>query len=177
MRSRDVHFVRGTFLARAPHAAARPASSHRPAASRRRVNRLARETSASFVAFDILARGEENYTQRPFAECRAPLVETWQLRNRRSISRRRLRIAPWRGSGSNSSRARVWTASSPSRLTAPTNPTSASCARSSTRTADCVVAGCRVQVKDTEGIGSLLLGLYTDDGVLQSVGVVGAWAE
>jgi len=33
-----------------------------------------------------------------------------------------------------------------------------------------------VQVKDTEGIGSLLLGLYTDDGVLQSVGVVGAWA-
>ncbi len=67
-----------------PHAAARPASSDRPAASRHRENRLARETSASFVAFDILARGEENYTQRPFAECRAPLVETWQLRNLRS---------------------------------------------------------------------------------------------
>ena len=43
------------------------------------------------------------------------------------------------------------------------------------RTADCVVAGYRVHAKDREGIGSLLLGLYTDEGVLQSVGVVGAF--
>jgi ATP-dependent DNA ligase len=43
------------------------------------------------------------------------------------------------------------------------------------RTADCVVAGYRAHATDPEGIGSLLLGLYTDDGVLQSVGVIGAF--
>lgn len=45
-----------------------------PATSR--VNRLERETPASFIAFDILARGNDDYTQRPFAERRALLVET-----------------------------------------------------------------------------------------------------
>src|SRR4029077_5092889 len=45
-----------------------------PASSR--VNRLARETPARFISFDILARGDDDYTQRPFAERRALLVET-----------------------------------------------------------------------------------------------------
>src|SRR5215471_10464236 len=44
-----------------------------PAASR--VNRLARETPAIFIAFDLLAAGDEGYMQRPFAERRARLVE------------------------------------------------------------------------------------------------------
>jgi ATP-dependent DNA ligase len=43
------------------------------------------------------------------------------------------------------------------------------------RTADCVVAGYRAHKNDPEGIGSLLLGLYTGDGVLMSVGVIGAF--
>src|SRR3984893_4383442 len=43
-----------------------------PATSR--VNRLANETPASFIAFDILASGDEDYTTRPFAERRALLV-------------------------------------------------------------------------------------------------------
>ena len=38
------------------------------------------------------------------------------------------------------------------------------------RTADCVVAGFRMH-KDGEGVGSLLLGLYDDDGTLHHVGV------
>ena len=42
------------------------------------------------------------------------------------------------------------------------------------RTADCVVAGYRVHKSGADRIGSLLLGLYTDDGRLASVGVVGA---
>ena len=42
------------------------------------------------------------------------------------------------------------------------------------RTADCVVAGYRVHKSGPDRIGSLLLGLYTDDGRLASVGVVGA---
>src|ERR687886_119697 len=45
-----------------------------PATSR--VTRLSRETPARFIAFDILARGNDDYTQRPFAERRALLVET-----------------------------------------------------------------------------------------------------
>src|SRR5215813_615098 len=47
-----------------------------PAASR--VNRLARETPASFVAFDLLARGDVAYMQRPFAVRRAPPRETFR---------------------------------------------------------------------------------------------------
>jgi ATP-dependent DNA ligase len=42
------------------------------------------------------------------------------------------------------------------------------------RTADCVVAGYRVHKSGEDRIGSLLLGLYKDDGKLASVGVVGA---
>ncbi len=43
------------------------------------------------------------------------------------------------------------------------------------RTADCVVAGYRVHKSGPDRIGSLLLGLYKDDGRLASVGVVGAF--
>jgi len=43
------------------------------------------------------------------------------------------------------------------------------------RTADCVVAGYRVHKSGEDRIGSLLLGLYKDDGKLASVGVVGAF--
>src|SRR5689334_829138 len=45
-----------------------------PASSR--VNRLAKETPASFIAFDLLAGGDDSYMERPFAERRAMLVET-----------------------------------------------------------------------------------------------------
>src|SRR5712692_9675693 len=44
-----------------------------PASSR--VNRLAKETPASFIAFDILANGDEDYTARPFAQRRAMLEQ------------------------------------------------------------------------------------------------------
>ena len=43
------------------------------------------------------------------------------------------------------------------------------------RTADCVVAGFRWH-KDGEGIGSLLLGLYDDEGTLHHVGVASSFA-
>jgi ATP-dependent DNA ligase len=44
------------------------------------------------------------------------------------------------------------------------------------RTADCVVAGYRVHKSGPDSIGSLLLGLYKDDGTLASVGVIGAFS-
>ena len=43
------------------------------------------------------------------------------------------------------------------------------------RTADCVVAGYRVHKSGPDALGSLLLGLYDDRGVLVSVGVVGSF--
>jgi ATP-dependent DNA ligase len=43
------------------------------------------------------------------------------------------------------------------------------------RTADCVVGGYRLHKRGTDLIGSLLLGLYTQDGELASVGVIGAF--
>ena len=43
------------------------------------------------------------------------------------------------------------------------------------RTADCVVAGYRVHASGPDAIGSLLLGLYNDEGELASVGVIGAF--
>ena len=44
------------------------------------------------------------------------------------------------------------------------------------RTADCVVAGYRIH-KDGNGVGSLLLGLYDDDGQLHHVGVAAAFTR
>jgi ATP-dependent DNA ligase len=43
------------------------------------------------------------------------------------------------------------------------------------RTADCVVAGYRIHKSGPDRIGSLLLGLYNEDGTLASVGVIGAF--
>src|SRR4029078_7398632 len=43
------------------------------------------------------------------------------------------------------------------------------------RTADCVCAGFRIH-KDGKGVGSLLCGLYDDDGVLHHVGVASGMA-
>jgi ATP-dependent DNA ligase len=44
-----------------------------------------------------------------------------------------------------------------------------------TRTADCVVAGYRLHKRGEDLVGSLLLGLYTDDGDLAMAGVIGAF--
>ena len=44
------------------------------------------------------------------------------------------------------------------------------------RTADCVVAGYRTYTSDEQAVGSLLLGLYDDAGLLVHVGVVGAFS-
>src|SRR6202008_2128358 len=40
-----------------------------------RVRMLAEQTPASFIAFDLLALGDDDYTQRPFSERRATLVD------------------------------------------------------------------------------------------------------
>jgi ATP-dependent DNA ligase len=146
-----------------------------PASSR--VNRLAKETPASFIAFDLLARGDDSYMERPFAERRAMLVETLKdaappihltpATTDRQLAQRWFQ--QFEGAGLDGVVAKP--------LDGIYEPDKRVMFKiKHARTADCVVAGYRVHVKDPEGIGSLLLGLYNDQGVLQSVGVIGAFA-
>jgi ATP-dependent DNA ligase len=145
-----------------------------PAASR--VNRLARETPASFIAFDLLARGADSYMQRPFAQRRSMLVEAL------SKAHPPIHLTPattdhalaeqwfqqFEGAGLDGIVAKP--------LDGGYEPDKRVMFKiKHARTADCVVAGYRVHTADPEGVGSLLLGLYTDEGVLQSVGVIGAF--
>ena len=69
-----------------------------------------------------------------------------------------------------------WTASWPSRSTVTYQPDKRVMFKiKHARTADCVVAGYRLHKSGPDLIGSLMLGLYTDDGSLASVGVIGAF--
>ena len=78
-----------------------------------------------------------------------------------------------RSSGSRSSRAPGSTAWSRSRSTAPTSPTSGRCSRSSTSARPTASWPATAGTSPGGVVGSLLLGLYDDDGSLQHVGVVG----
>ena len=44
---------------------------------------LSEKTPARFVAFDLLALGDDDYMERPFAERRAALVDGARRRRRR----------------------------------------------------------------------------------------------
>ena len=58
-----------------------------------RVRMLAEQTPASFIAFDLLALGDDDFTERPFSERRAALVDALANSVRRSTSHRRPRIS------------------------------------------------------------------------------------
>jgi ATP-dependent DNA ligase len=145
-----------------------------PASSR--VNRLAKETPASFIAFDLLALGDDDYTQKPFAERRAaldtilhsakPPIHLTPATTDHALAERW--FEQFEGAGLDGIVAKP--------LAGTYEPDKRVMFKiKHARTADCVVAGYRVHVKDPEGIGSLLLGLYDDSGSLQSVGVIGAF--
>ena len=71
-----------------------------------RVDRLAGETPASFVAFDLLALGDEDLTQTPFHERRRRLEQALaDARHRRSTSRRSPRTSTPPRTGSSASKA------------------------------------------------------------------------
>ena len=97
-------------------------------------------------------------------------------RRRRCTSRRRAPIQRRRPSGSAGSRAPGSTASSPSGWRIPYLPDKRALVKvKHERTADCAVAGYRIH-KDGNGVGSLLLGLYDDEGDLQHVGVAASFS-
>jgi ATP-dependent DNA ligase len=145
-----------------------------PATSR--VTRLSRETPASFIAFDLLAHGDQDLTQRAFAERREMLGQ--MLANARSP----VHLTP---ATTDHQLAQAWFeqfegAGLDGVVAKPRDGVYQPNKRvmykvKHERTAECVVAGYRVHAKDQQSIGSLLLGLYTEAGELMSVGVVGAF--
>jgi ATP-dependent DNA ligase len=140
-----------------------------PAASR--VNLLARETPASFIAFDLLAVGDESLMDAPFSTRRARLVEALadaqapvHLTPATGDLATGLRwLDAFEGAGLDGVVAKP--------LDGPYVPDRRTMFKiKHERTADCVVAGFRWH-KSGGVIGSLLLGLYDDEGALQHVGV------
>jgi ATP-dependent DNA ligase len=145
-----------------------------PATSR--VTRLAQETPASFIAFDILASGEDDYTARPFAQRRAileqVLVKAGPPIYLTPVTTDKDMAEHWfeqfEGAGLDGLVAKP--------LDGVYEPNKRVMFKiKHERTADCVVAGYRAHIADAQSIGSLLLGLYTDAGELMSVGVIGAF--
>jgi ATP-dependent DNA ligase len=145
-----------------------------PAASR--VALLAEQTPAHFIAFDLLALGDTDLCEEPFAQRRAALEEA--LAQVRSP----LHLTP---ATTDRGLAGQWFdqfegAGLDGLIAKPLDGTYQPDKRvmfkiKHERTADCVVAGYRPHKSSPEAVGSLLLGLYTDAGDLASVGVVGAF--
>ncbi|MFD7846299.1 ATP-dependent DNA ligase [Nocardia sp. NPDC059764] len=144
-----------------------------PAASR--VTKLAAETPASFVGFDLLALGDEDLTGRPFAERRA-LLETVLDGSHPGTHLTPITDDPdvaadwftrFEGAGFDGVMAK---ASDLAYL----QDKRVMLKIKHERTADCVVAGFRWH-KDGRGVGSLLLGLFDDEGTLHHVGVASSF--
>ncbi|MDT5032084.1 MAG: hypothetical protein QOC94_2255 [Actinoplanes sp.] len=145
-----------------------------PAASR--VTLLAGQTPASFVAFDLLAIGDEDLTERPFAERRARLEEAladakppvYVTPATSDLQTGRRWFAEFEGAGLDGLIAKS------ADLTYQPDKRVMTKIKHK-RTADCVVAGYRVHKSADNLIGSLLLGLYDERDVLVSVGVIGSF--
>ena len=156
-----------------------------PAASR--VDLLAGRTPASFVAFDLLALGDEDLTGRPFGERRAalqaalggarPPVHLTPIPQDEGVAR--AWFERFEGAGLDGIIAKR-----PEQTYQPDKRVMTKIKH--VRTADCVLAGYRVHKSGPDAVGSLLLGLYDDGsypvpewsgsfGGLCSVGVVGAF--
>ena len=146
-----------------------------PAASR--VAKLAAETPASFVAFDLLAEGEEDLRPRPQAERRARL-EAVIARDEGRVhltpcTRDRAVAQEWfhrfEGAGLDGVIAKhEGTTYQPGKRVM--------LKIKHVRTADCVVAGFRWHKNGPgELVGSLLLGLYDGAGALHHVGVTSSF--
>ena len=147
-----------------------------PAATR--VNKLAAETPAWLVVFDLLAEGATSLVPMPLQERRERL-EAFAAKNflpgnavRLSPATRRLAVAQkWFG--------RVGTTLDgiiAKQIAAPyaTGERGAMVKVKARRTADCVVGGFRYAEKSPV-VGSLLLGLYDDDGLLHHIGFSSAF--
>ena len=145
-----------------------------PAASR--VRKLAAETPASFVAFDVLAADGVDLMSRPQQERRsaleqllhdvAPPVYLTPATLDRALAEQWL--AEFEGAGLDGVIAKP--------LAATYQPGKRAMLKiKHVRTADCVVAGFRWYKTDRDAVGSLLLGLHDARGRLQHVGVTSSF--
>jgi ATP-dependent DNA ligase len=145
-----------------------------PATSR--VNLLAEQTPASFIAFDLLAIDDTDLTGQPYEQRRrrleaaltdaGPPVHLTPATTDVELARRW--FTEFEGAGLDGVVAKP--------LDVTYQPDKRVMFKiKHERTADCVVAGYRVHKTGDDAIGSLLLGLYGPDGKLASVGVIGAF--
>jgi ATP-dependent DNA ligase len=140
-----------------------------------RVRKLAEETPASFVAFDLLALDDRDLTSEPFAE-RRRLLETVLSGD---LSRVHLTPITDDADVAEDWFIRFEGAGFDGVMAKPADEPYQQDKRvmrkvKHERTADCVVAGFRIH-KDGEGVGSLLLGLFDEDGTLHHVGVASSF--
>ncbi len=144
-----------------------------------RVNLLAAQSPTSFVAWDLLALGDEDLREAPLAARRERLelvlADASAPLHLSPATRDRALAEDWfrrfEGAGLDGVMAK--------RLDAPYRPGERTMIKvKHARTADCVVAGFRWH-KNGQGtmVGSLLLGLYDDAGTLHHVGVSAAFKE
>jgi ATP-dependent DNA ligase len=140
-----------------------------------RVRMLAEKWPASFIAFDLLAVGDEDLTSLPFVQRRArlealaadfaPPIHLTPSTTDRAVA------ADWfarfEGAGFDGLMAKaadgVYVQDKRVQLKVKRQ-----------RLADCVVAGYRIH-KSGDGVGSLVLGLYDDAGALHHVGVAASF--
>lgn len=140
-----------------------------------RVNRLAVETPAAFVAFDLLANGDTSLLDRPMADRRIALVdavtENDVVRLTPATTDRSVAddwFHRFEGAGLDGVVAKP--------LDGAYQPGQRALVKvKHQRTADCAVAGYRIH-KDGQGVGSLLLGLFDADGEMHSVGVAASFS-
>jgi ATP-dependent DNA ligase len=147
-----------------------------PAASR--VQKLAKAHPATYIVFDLLAANGQVYLQQPLRE-RRRLLEKFARSNFRSA--KNLRLSP---ATTNRTTAAEWFKKAGRDLDGivakQLDASYASGERTAMvkvkqiRTADCVVGGFRY-ARASRVIGSLLLGLYGDDGLLHHVGFTSAF--
>jgi len=130
-----------------------------PAASR--VEKLAAQWPASFVAFDLLALEGRVLLELPFAERRA-LLETVEGLRRAPLVRDPAAAEPWLLETEGVIAKRLDMPYTPGKRTAMVKV-------KRLRTIDCVVVGYRPG-KAAGSVGSLILGLYEADGHLRVVG-------
>ena len=145
-----------------------------PAASR--AAKLARETPASFVGFDLLAMDGHDLRESPQRERRAALEQLFDTLtppiHLTPVTRDRALAAAWlqqfEGAGLDGVIAKaadeVYQPGKRAMLKI-----------KHVRTAECVVAGFRWHKSGKDAVGSLLLGLYDERGKLQHVGVTSAF--
>ncbi|WP_448005548.1 ATP-dependent DNA ligase [Agromyces bauzanensis] len=146
-----------------------------PAASR--VDLLARETPAMFVAFDLLELGGRSLVDEPFSVRRAALetlveglghpIHITRITDDVDLARRW--FTEFEGAGLDGVVAKP--------LAAPYSPGKRVMLKAKhRRTADVVAIGYRVHTSGS-GVGSILLGLYDEDGQLRNVGGVSAFSD